>query len=87
MPPHTGKVWLAFKGPRCWSGQIRLAIAHAGYSRCGKVQPLRLRAHRENREQEKPSPMSHLAILAVGVHCRMDGLSWDRSGCRAQEFR
>jgi len=73
MPPHTGEVGLAVKGPRCWSGQIRLGVARSGYSRCGKVQPLRLRVRRENREQEKQPLMSHLAILAVGVHCRMDG--------------
>jgi hypothetical protein len=73
MPPHTGKVWLAVKGARYWSGQIRLAVARAGYSRRGKVQPLRVRAHRGNREQEKQPPMFHLAILAVGVYCRMNG--------------
>jgi hypothetical protein len=67
MPPHIGEVWLAVKRTQCWGGQIRLAVARAGYSRCGKVQPLRLRARRENREQEKQPLMSHLAILAVGA--------------------
>lgn len=78
MPPQTGEVWLAVEGTRCRSGQVRLAVASAGCSWRGKVQPLRVSARRENREQEKQSLMSHLAILAVGVHCRMDG-SGDRA--------